>query len=84
MEKREDGSNVGGDDGEDPDSVLARAYLEEFLEAQGLTLPALRKLPKDRRRELLSRASRFASDRLADIEAKRRLLDELHHQPKNQ
>jgi len=69
---------------EDPDLTLERAYLEGFLQARGFTLRTLKQLPKARRQALMSMASSYASGKLANAEAREKLLHDLRHSSGNQ
>jgi hypothetical protein len=53
------------------------ALIDEFLAEHGHTLPSVDKLPPAERRELLRRASSYATLRLAEIESRAHFVDDL-------
>jgi hypothetical protein len=66
---------------EDPRAQLERAFIEEYLRSRHLTLDALKRLPASEADALLHDASLFASGRLAEVESRAHLVDELHRVP---
>jgi len=63
---------------EDPNALLEEALIEEYLHSRGLALEALEHLPKRTRRRLMTEASRYASLKLTELEARAHFVDEVH------
>jgi len=61
----------------DPHGPLERALIDEFLSEQGHTLQSVETLPAPQRRDLLRRASAYATLRLAEIESRARFVDDI-------
>jgi hypothetical protein len=61
----------------DPHGPLECALIDEFLAERGHTLHSVDKLPPAERRELLCRASSYATLRLAEIESRAHFVDDL-------
>jgi hypothetical protein len=61
----------------DPNGPLESALIEEFLAERGHTLESIDKLAVQERRELLRRAASYATLRLAEIEARAHLVEDL-------
>ncbi|NNJ10790.1 hypothetical protein EKD04_010660 [Chloroflexales bacterium ZM16-3] len=61
-----------------PGGNLENAYIKEYLHGLGYKPEDLKALPAAQRHDLLCAASMFASIRLADVEAKSHLIDEMH------
>jgi hypothetical protein len=68
---------------EDPRAHLERAFIEEYLRSRQHSLDTLRLLPADEADALLHQASLFASGRLAEVESRAHLVDELHRVPES-
>jgi hypothetical protein len=66
---------------EDPRAQLERAFIEEYLRSRQYSLDTLKQLPADEADALLHQASLFASGRLAEVESRAHLVDELHRVP---
>jgi len=66
---------------EDPLAQLERAFIEEYLRSRHYSLDMLKQLPADEAETLLNEASLFASGRLAEVESRAHLVDELHRVP---
>ncbi len=60
---------------------LEKMYLEENLISKGYCLADLRKLPKDEARRLMVEACTYASMKLAEVESRAHLTQEIHFQP---
>lgn len=60
-----------------PDAALERALIEEFLATRGYTLRSVNRLPPGDRELLLRAAVQIASLRLAEIESRAHLIDEI-------
>ena len=63
---------------EDPNALLERALIEEYLNEQGYSLEKLRDLPKNVAKKLMIEATRFASLKLEEIEDRARFIGEIH------
>lgn len=57
---------------------LEQKFIAEFLREKGLTLQDLKKLPADEARKLRIEASKFATARLAELEARARFIHTIH------
>ena len=73
MEKASDHAHIT-----DPNAILERALIDEFILSHGYDPARLRELPDDQRRRLLSDASKHAAARLAEMEARAHYVHELH------
>ena len=62
----------------DPRASLERAFIEAYLNNKGFTWQDLNSLPKKCARRLRIAASIYASCKLAEIEARSCLVDEMH------
>jgi hypothetical protein len=60
-----------------PAAMLERALIEDFLATQGYTLQSVDRLPPQDREQLLRAAGQAASLRLAEIESRAHLVDEI-------
>ena len=63
---------------EDPTALLEKAIIEEYLRDRGLTLETLESLPKKTRKKLMTEASRYASLKLTELDARAHFVDEVH------
>ena len=63
----------------DPTAQLENAFIREFLEQRGHSTASLLTLPESERHLLLEQASRWASSRLAEVEARAHYIHDLHH-----
>ena len=63
---------------EDPEGPLESALIEEFLRARGLDSVALRTLPQDTAKRVLTEASVYATTKLAEIESRAHFVREIH------
>ena len=61
-----------------PLSQLERAFIDEFVRARGYDPLKLAELPEREREQILTQASVHASAKLAEVEAKSHLIDEIH------
>jgi hypothetical protein len=59
------------------DATLERAFIDTYLADRGYTRRALDDLPTEEREPLLRAALQFASLRLAEVESRARLLEEI-------
>jgi hypothetical protein len=65
---------------EDPEAQLENALIEGFLHARGFDRAALRALPADEARRVLTEASMYASAKMAEIESRARFVHKIHGQ----
>ena len=63
---------------EDIHSFLEKTLIEAYLSGKGYTLRDLKKLPETEAKRLKKDASIYASGKLAEVEVKARLMQELH------
>lgn len=61
-----------------PQAKLERFYIEEHLKSKGTSLKKISKLPRAIARALMIEACMYASNKLAELETRSRLVDELH------
>ena len=59
-------------------AALEAMYIEQYLTDQGYTLDTLKLLPEAQATALMRAASLYASVRLAEVETRSHLVDELH------
>lgn len=57
---------------------LERAYIEQYLHSQGTSLAALTTLPPAQAETLMRAASLYASTRLAEVETRSHLVEDMH------
>lgn len=58
----------------DPEALMERSLIDEFLQAHGTSLATLSSLPSDKADALLREASRYASTKLMEVEARARFV----------
>jgi hypothetical protein len=63
---------------QDPLEKLEKMYMDEFLHNRGYTWESVNALPEDARKKLMTEASTYVSVRLAEVEGKAHLAEELH------
>jgi hypothetical protein len=61
----------------DPLAALESTFIEAYLRARGYTGQSLQAMPEEAARQLMVAASAYASARLAELEARARLVQEL-------
>jgi hypothetical protein len=64
---------------DDPEAKLERAFVDQFLSQRGESRESLAALPEARRRAILAEARVYASERLAEVQARAHYVNELHH-----
>ena len=65
--------------GTPPDAGLERSYILEYLKGKGYSsLHELERLPPELARQLRIEASIYASTKLAELETRSRLVNEIH------
>lgn len=63
---------------EDRNALLEKALIEEYLQDKGYSLEGLKKLPAELVEKLMKEASQYASLKMEEVEARARLIQELH------
>jgi hypothetical protein len=63
---------------QDPEGQLEEALIEGFLRARGLDADALRALPDEEAKRILTEASVYAATRLAEVDARAHYIHEIH------
>jgi len=63
---------------EDPNAVLEKALLEEYLHGRGYSLEKLKEMPKEMVEMLMKEATRYASLKMEEIQARAHFVDEIH------
>jgi len=63
---------------EDIHSFLEKTLIETYLDGKGYSLEDLKKLPEAESKRLMKEASIYASNKLAEVEVKARLIQDLH------
>lgn len=63
---------------DEPKVALENALIEEYLVDQGYSLEKLKQLPERVAKQLMKEASRYASLKLEEIEARAHLVEEIH------
>ena len=63
---------------EDPNAMLEKALIEEYLKEKGYSREDLKKLPADLAEKLMKEASQYASLKMEEVEARAHLVKELH------
>ena len=63
---------------EDTHAFLEHTLIEAYLKGKGHTLDDLKKLPEAEAKQLMLEASTYASGKLAEIEVRAHLVEEIH------
>ena len=63
---------------QDPQKKLEDMYLEEFLNSRGHTWASVNALPDAERKKILTEASTYVAVKMAEVEGKARVVEELH------
>ena len=63
---------------EDPLAFLEHTLIEAYLKGKGHSLEDLKKLPEAEAKHLMLEASTYASGKLAEIEVRAHLVEEIH------
>ena len=63
---------------EDPNAMLEKALIEEYLKEKGYSHEDLKKLPPEIVEQLMKEASQYASLKLEEVEARAHFVKELH------
>jgi hypothetical protein len=63
---------------EDPNAALEKALMEEYLHERGYSLEKLKGLPKEMVEQLMKAATRYASLKMEEIQARAHFVDEIH------
>lgn len=63
---------------ENPQEQLARMYLDEYLRGKGHTFESVRALPEEIAKKIMAEASTYAACKLAEVERRAHIMDEIH------
>jgi hypothetical protein len=63
---------------DEPKAAMEKALIEEYLMGQGYSLEKLHGLPERVVKQLMKEASKYASLKLEEIEARAHLVEEIH------
>ncbi len=63
---------------EDPEAVLEMMLINQYLKSHGCSIKDLCILPSDAAKKLMTEACKFASARLAEIDAKTQFRIDIH------
>jgi phage shock protein A len=63
---------------EDPNALLEKTLIEEYLHEKGYSREDLKKLPAELVETLMKEATRYASLKMEEVKARANLLHELH------
>jgi hypothetical protein len=63
---------------DDVHPFLEKMLIETYLQGKGYTLEELQSLPEKEAKRLMKEASTYASGKLAEVEVKAHLMQELH------
>ena len=66
---------------QDPHAHLARMYVEEFLRTKGLAAESVQDLPPEIARRMMVEGSTYAALKLAEVEKKSQIVQDLHGGP---
>jgi hypothetical protein len=64
---------------QDQQEKLAHSFIEEYLQREGYSFETIGTLPSEQIKQLMTKASIYASTKLAEIEDRAQLVTELHH-----
>ena len=62
---------------DEPRAAMEKALIEEYLKEQGYSLEKLKELPERVEKQLMKEASKYASLKLEEIEARAHLVEEI-------
>ena len=62
----------------DPNAVLEKALMEEYLHERGYSLEKLKEMPKEMVEQLMKDATRYASLKMEEVKAKAHFVEEIH------
>jgi hypothetical protein len=63
---------------EDRNALLENAFIKEYLHEKGYSLEDLKKLPAELAEKLMKEALKYASLKLAEVEARAHFVEEIH------
>lgn len=63
---------------EDPNALLEKALIEEYLKEKGYSHEDLKKLPTELVEKLMKEASQYASLKMEEVQARAHFVKELH------
>lgn len=64
---------------EDPNALLEKALIEEYLKEKGYTLESLKSLQTVLAETLMKEASQYASLKMEEVQARAHFVEELHN-----
>lgn len=82
MDSENEGAGRPGPPGGGSKDALESMLIEQYLHDRGFTADILSSLDAEEARKLLAKASAHASGRLAEMETRARLKQEIHRRPK--
>ncbi len=62
----------------DPNAVLEKALIEEYLHEHGYSLEQLKGMPKEVVEQLMKDATRYAALKMEEVKAKAHFVEEIH------
>ena len=63
---------------EDPNALLEKALIEEYLHKKGYSRKGLKKLPTEQVETLMKEATLYASLKMEEVKARAHFIEELH------
>lgn len=63
----------------DPEAQLEQAFVETYLQENGLDSAAIARLPEAEAKHLMRDASIYAGTKLAEVEARSHFVHDIHH-----
>ena len=63
---------------QDPLEKLEKMYLDEYLRSKGHTWESVNALPENECKKILTEASTYVAVKMAEVEGKARITEELH------
>ena len=63
---------------DDPNALLERTLIEEYLHEKGYSRQGLKKLPAELVETLMKEATRYASLKMEEVKARAHFVEELH------
>jgi hypothetical protein len=63
---------------EDPNAVLEKALIEEYLHEHGYSLEKLKEMPKEMVQMLMKDATRYAALKMEEVKARAHFVEEIH------
>ncbi len=69
---------------DEPKVAMEKALIEEYLVSQGYSLEKLHELPERVAKQLMKEASKYASLKLEEIQARAHFVEEIHDRGSSQ